>query len=461
MHPTGVVESRHRTRLSSLRYRKLMAKALAAAFGCAPSWTAPALVECAKAALVPDRPTSWLERVAKAVLVEFPGERPPDGRALERFLIADKALHEACAFDVPRVRRWMVPKPEMNATRWPVPVIPTAGDLAAFLEIPIGQLDWFADPRGLERIVGGEALRHYRYRWLPKKSGGVRLLEAPKARTKAIQRQILDRILVHVTPHEAVHGFRRGRSVKTHVEPHVGKAMVLRVDLADFFTSVSAARVVALFEALGYPRAVANLLAALCTNRAPNALLATTMASNGPAAQRPDFRARPLARNRHLPQGAPTSPTLANLCAFRLDVRLSALARTMNVTYTRYADDLVFSGDESLARRIGYFETMVAAIAISEGFAVNHRKTRRMRRGGRQRVTGVVVNERATVSRAECERLEAILYNCSTRGPESQNRERRADFRAYLRGRVAWVASIDPGRGQWLKELFGRIVWAD
>lgn len=202
--------------------------------------------------------------------------------------------------------------------------------------------------------------------------------------------------------------------------------------------------------------------ACLCTNRAPVDAIANRRAL-GPWAAAADVaawaRAEQLARSRHLPQGAPTSPALANLVAFGLDVRLSAATASAGATYTRYADNLVFSGSHAFARRASGFESLVGAVAIEEGFALDHRKTRVMKAGGRQRVAGLVVNERPRVSRAEADRVKAIVHNCVRLGPTSQNREWRADFRSYVRGLIAWVGVSDSERARRLLEGFARIRW--
>jgi hypothetical protein len=296
-----------------------------------------------------------------------------------------------------------------------------------------------------------------------KRTGGLRLLEAPKARLKALQRRILREILDAVSPHDAAHGFRRSRSVLTHASMHAGRAVVLRVDLADFFSSVTKPRVRSVFRALGYPEDVAELLAGLCTNRAPpmpaemvRRTLGDYPTASGVQALR---HAQMLARTPHLPQGAPTSPAIANLCAFGLDVRLSAAAMAVGVAYSRYADDLVFSGDALLAGRARRFEAFVAAVAEDDGFAVNFRKTRVMRRSQQQRVAGLVVNVRARASRAEFDRTKAILHNCVAHGPVSQNVDRHEDFRAYLQGLIAWIETGDHVRGARLRAMFDRVVW--
>jgi hypothetical protein len=338
---------------------------------------------------------------------------------------------------------------------WAVPALATGAALADWLGLKPGELDWFADCRRRERHAPPGPLRHYTYRWRAARRK-ARLLEAPKSRLKAIQRRILHEILDGVPPHEAAHGYRRGRSLLSYVAPHAGRDIVLHLDLCDFFPSVTSARVRALFHTAGYPDAVAALLTGLCTNSAPPDVL-EGMSAAGPAAPAEHMRRR-LARA-HLPQGAPTSPALANLCAYRLDCRLAGLARSLGASYTRYADDLVFSGAGELARDVRRFHVHACRVALEEGFEVNTRKSHFMRQGVRQQVVGVVLNVRPNVRRQEFDRLKAILTNCVRRGPQGENREGHADFRAHLAGRVAHVGMIHAGRGRRLRELFERICW--
>jgi RNA-directed DNA polymerase len=160
-----------------------------------------------------------------------------------------------------------------------------------------------------------------------------------------------------------------------------------------------------------------------------------------------------------VPQGAPTSPALANLCAYRADCRLGALAESAGAVYTRYADDLAFSGARDFDRRAERFAIHAAAILEEEGFSMHHRKTRIMRRGVRQYLAGIVANEHANVIRADYDRLKAILTNCVRRGPESQNRDSRVDFRAHLDGRIGFVEMVNPARGKKLRDIFQRVAW--
>lgn len=425
-------------------------------------WDADALAE--RGALVLRREYRWLRPLSGRVLAAFPATSPrPRAARLAAFLRADERFHRAARRCKLGLRFDRLPPPVMTPApgpprTWTVPSIATPAELARLLELEPGQLDWFADWQRRERTAVVEPLRHYRYEWVTKRSGSLRLLEAPKPRLKRLQRRVLDEIVSPIPVHDAAHGFRPGRSVTSFVAPHVGRTIVLKMDLQDFFATITAARVVSIFLTAGYPEPVARRLAGLCTNTVPRAILQQA-AGTERSLQAAIWRAGQLYRQPHLPQGAPTSPALANLAAFRLDARLTGLARAAGAQYTRYADDLVFSGDADFARAIGRFPTHVAAIALEEGFAVQHRKTRVMRRGRRQRAAGVVINDRINMPRDDYDRLKAILCNCVRHGPEGQNREGVADFRAHLAGRVAHAVRLNPERGRRLARMFEQIAW--
>ncbi|MEO8426333.1 MAG: reverse transcriptase domain-containing protein [Verrucomicrobiota bacterium] len=170
-------------------------------------------------------------------------------------------------------------------------------------------------------------------------------------------------------------------------------------------------------------------------------------------------RMKLLYQRPHLPQGAPTSPALANLAAYRFDCRLAGLAKAAGAHYTRYADDLVFSGDNGFAAMIDRFYIQVCAIALEEGFEVHTRKTRIMRRSVAQRAVGLVLNSHLNVSRDSFDCLKAILHNCVVHGTNGQNRHGVANFKAHLAGRIAHVDMINPTRGKRLREEFERIDW--
>lgn len=434
----------------------LIAGNLAAAF-LSGAWSRAELLKRGKQAFAGKSP--WLRPLVSRILKAFP-ESPGDRycKTLAAFIEDDSAFVEAGEKNLRRIF-WappaMTPVTE-TAVAWKLPPLITSTALADWLDLKPAELDWFADCHAQEVRVKSRSLRHYSYRWLPKRSTKWRLLEMPKLRLKALQRRVLHEILDRIPPHEAAHGYRQGRSIATFASHHCNQRIVMRFDLRHFFPSVNSSRIHALFTTAGYPSAVARLLTGLCTNVAPDDILLAY----------PDSRFSPLTwdeqqryRSPHLPQGAPTSPAIANLCAYRLDCRMSGLARSMGAVYTRYADDLAFSGDRRLERSIQRFKVQVCIIALEEGFDVHLRKSRFMRRAVRQQLAGVVVNAHPNFRRDEYDRLKAILHNCARKGPDSQNRMGHPDFRLNLLGRISHVTMLNATRGQRLRSLFDQICW--
>ena len=295
---------------------------------------------------------------------------------------------------------------------------------------------WLADARGLERDTPHRRLRHYTYRWQPRPDAPPRPIARPKLRLKEIQRWILHAILDEIPQHDAAHGFVRGRSARTHAALHAGRATIVRLDLEDFFASVPAGRVYGMFRAAGYPEAVAHTLTALCVTVVPRSEWAAVPLPEGasPLLARHARLERRLATP-HLPQGAPTSPALASLGARRLDVRLAGLAAALGARYSRYADDLTFSGDEDLPAgtlRAGGHE---------------HRARRGLRRRGGQverappaRAPGRLWRRgQPSPSQRRTRRVrppEGDHHDAARNGgAEHANRDRVADFRAHLQGR--------------------------
>jgi RNA-directed DNA polymerase len=404
----------------------------------------------------------WLRPLARRYVKTFAGKTRPRYRDVMVFLQQDPGF--ARAWFKHRSDLWVVRaltggqqmQPVAVARTWDVPAIASVGALADWLQLTPSKLEWFADLKGLGYKKSSPQLRHYHYRILTKDSGNIRLIEAPKPRLKELQRQILTQILDKIPPHPAVHGFVKGRSIKTFIAPHVGQRVILRMDLRDFFPSFAAARIQTFFRTAGYPESVADLLGGICTNATPRDVWPKPGVDIDPQYR---WEARALYAQPHLPQGAPTSPALANLCTYRVDCRLAGLAESVGARYTRYADDIAFSGSEAFEKGIERFSTHVAAILLEEGFSVHYRKTRIMRQGVRQHLAGLVANQHINVMRPDFDRLKATLTNCIRLGPKSQNRDAHPRYRSHLEGRVGFVEMINPARGKRLRTMLEQIQW--
>ena len=418
----------------------------------------------ARGAQILGKPRRWLTPVAKRYVARFAGKVRPRRQEVAEFIGNDRTFKRVWLKGARglRIKQWLTEpqpmQPVKAAEGWDLPAIESVGALAEWFGATVGELEWFADLKGLVHRNHSQQLSHYHYRVLVKPSGDIRLIEAPKPRLKQLQRQILGRILDEVPAHPAVHGFVAGRSIKSCVNLHTGQRVVLRMDLEDFFPSFPARRIQAMFRALGYPEAVADRLGGICTNFTPRGLWSKEK-FEPPVDLSNRQHARDVYCRPHLPQGAPTSPALANICAYRADCRLAGLAQACRAIYTRYADDLTFSGDQEFERNVERFSTHVAAIMMEEGFRVNYRKTRVMRQGVRQHVVGLVANSHPNVMRRDFDRLKATLTNCIRSGPASQNREGHSQFRTHLEGRVGFVESINAAKGKRLRELLNRVQW--
>jgi hypothetical protein len=409
----------------------------------------------------------WVRDLALAARHAYPDAPRDRPRELAAFLATCPPLGGAFAAawersdPPPTIKRWYATTTAMMNSPWPVVPLHTTRDLCDLLGLSASDLQWFADPRHLERRVADERLRHYRYRWSPKQSGGVRLIEEPKPLLKHFQRVVLREILDRIAAHPDAHGFRRGRSSLTYAAGHVGRRVVVHLDLEDFFASIPAPRIYGIFRRCGYPEPVAHLLTGLTTNTVPRRVWAEAPRPTNPAVLAAHHRLGQHLADAHLPQGAPTSPALANLATFALDRRLSALAGAVGMTYSRYADDLALSSsryrsDHQLATTVA----LITSIAAEEGFRINPRKTSIQRPSQRQQLAGVVVNERPNIARRDYDRLKATIHNAARYGPGGQNRQNHPYFRDQLLGRISWVKQVNPTRGERLLAAWATVDWS-
>jgi hypothetical protein len=418
------------------------------------------------------RVVHWMRLLVRAVfeVAEF-GQRPPTTHRLESFLRQDPSLEQIRLLFGPDISSWMksvdwadLPPPcilprSSESADWAVPQITTSGQLAAALNLSVRRLEQLSDCRGGEQFRTIQAARNYRYRWQRRRTGGYRLIEASKPELRAAQRWVLQNILNRIPIHSAAHAYRRGRSPMTNAEQHINRRIVLRFDLRNFFGQISGARVRGIFRLAGFPDTVAARLNGLCTNTAWQGIQRLPPFDFPSESELPNEDR--ILFGPHLPQGAPTSPALANLCAWKLDCRLAGLSARFQANYTRYADDLIFSGDFDFARRLTSFRRAVLAIVHDEQFEIRAHKTRLMYASQRQQVTGYVVNSRINTGRREFDRLKATLYNCVRFGPNAQNRSNHSRFRQHLQGRIEAVRHANAVRGLRLQKLFDQICWPD
>lgn len=285
----------------------------------------------------------------------------------------------------------------MPSSSTPLPIIKTERELAEFFQLSEFELKRFC--------IRTNSFYHSFER--PKKSGkGMRTISAPADSLKGLQRKIKQDILDLVETHSSCMGYKKGFSIVDNAAPHVGQRFVLNLDIKDFFQSINAVRVAGYFLSLGYPEEVSVLLSRICCNK------------------------------NVLPQGAPSSPSLANLICSKLDRRLYGVAKKNGLVYTRYCDDITISGGAYVKPHLQKF---VESILEEEGFEVNKDKTRLLSRRSCQTVTGLTVNEKVSIPRKRRRLIRAILHRASLeRAPGACN--------SYVSGLVGFMNMVN-GRG--------------
>ncbi|XXF78288.1 reverse transcriptase family protein [Myxococcaceae bacterium GXIMD 01537] len=320
-----------------------------------------------------------------------------------------------------------------------LPELATPEALAQALGLPVSKLRWFAFHREVDTGT------HYRSWEIPKRDGSKRTITSPKKELKAAQRWMLSHVVERLPVHGAAHGFIAGRSIVTNALAHRGADVVVKMDIKDFFPSVTWPRVKGLLRKGGVQENIATLLALMATE-APREVMQfrgkTLYVAQGPRA---------------LPQGAPTSPGITNALCLRLDKRLAALSRRLGFIYTRYADDLTFSWRKASAPKakrhlgapISVLCKRTGEILRAEGFTPHPDKTRVARKGSRQRVTGLVVNAApdgtpgARVPREVVRQLRAAIHNREKGKPG-----REGESLAQLKGMAAFIHMTDPAKGR-------------
>lgn len=258
-----------------------------------------------------------------------------------------------------------------------------------------------------------------------------RMISAPSRELKERQKWILNNILYKAENKDCVHGFVRGRSIVTNAACHVGKKEILCIDIADFFPSIKLDHVKNIFMKLGYTDQVSRRLGELCT------FIPITSEVG------------------ELPQGAPTSPALANIVFDAVDSKLLKYAVENQLVYTRYADDLTFSTDASNIE--AHLDRVVHFITES-GFQINKNKTHIMKDNYRKMVTGLIVNEKVKVPKKFKRRFKQELYYCQKYGIsqhlQATGRNNAVNFQEYMYGKAYFIKMVEAELGEYyLKQL--------
>ncbi len=315
-----------------------------------------------------------------------------------------------------------------------LPVFANETELAKAMGIELKELRFLAFNRKVSTVS------HYRKFYMPKKSGGKRLISAPMPRLKKAQHWILQNILNKVPLHHAVNGFAINRSIVTNAQPHIGKDLVLNMDVKDFFPSVHFKRVKGLLQQLGYAEKMATIIALICTEAVTEQV---EIDGKNYFVQK---------GNRVLPQGAPSSPAITNILCFKLDKRLQGLATKLNCNYTRYADDVTFSGSKEVnAQQLVW---RIKKIIQDEGFTIHPDKIRIMRKGTQQEVTGVVVNQQLNISRKKLRQFRALLHNVKTKNSNTLQWGAGSLSNSII-GYANFVKMVNPVKGDKLKKTIG------
>lgn len=257
-----------------------------------------------------------------------------------------------------------------------------------------------------------------------------RKITAPSLKLKMRQRWILDQILIKTPLCNCCHGFVKGRSIVTNAKKHIGNKQTLLLDIKDFFPSIKQDNVKSIFISLGYSKSAAFRLAEICCFEGV------------------------------LPQGAPTSPCLANIRCRDLDDELFQMAKLYNIEYTRYADDMAFSADIDLF----FLIEIVKNILTKYDFTVNESKTRIYKEGSRKLITGILVKEDCLKLPKQFKRkLKQEIYYCKKYGVsthlENTNSLSRVNFKEYLYGKVYYLKMVEPELGNYYLEQLDSVSW--
>jgi hypothetical protein len=312
-----------------------------------------------------------------------------------------------------------------------LPIWNSVEELARDMKVKVGELRFLGFNRAVSKV------NHYKRFYIPKKTGGKRLISAPMPRLKTAQTWILETILNKVAPSEQAHGFVLKRSIVSNALPHVKADVVINIDLKDFFPSIHYPRVKGVFQSLGYSEQLATLFGLICTEPDCDTVEldgTTYYVSNS---------------ERFLPQGAPTSPAITNILCRKLDARLKGISTKLNFTYTRYADDLTFSTSGEHVNKTKTLLGFIKKIIREEGLVIHPDKLRVQRKGARKEVTGLVVNDKPSIGAKEVDKFRALIYQIEKdKTLQGKHWKNSPHLLASMKGYANFVAMVDPAKGK-------------
>jgi len=274
---------------------------------------------------------------------------------------------------------------------------------------------------------------YYRSYPIKKSSGKLRWIDAPQDLLKKYQKNILERLLYQFRAHESAVGFVKYVSVKDGAAKHLGNKVVLCIDVHDFFGSLSLYQV---YAAFGYMLTkISKDIKGFSYDKGDLELLVKLTTYKG-----------------HVPQGAPTSPALANIICRQMDRELQAIADKNNLIYTRYADDISFSHANKSFKITKILEQSKTVLNYY-GLKLNRKKTRVLRPHKRMCITGVVINEKLSVPKYVWRNVRAQLHNLikhkNQLSPEEQQK---------LRGKIEWIGMFRPQLKTSYLEQLGKVT---
>ena len=291
---------------------------------------------------------------------------------------------------------------------------------------------------------------------IKKRKGGTRQISSPHRTLKIIQQWINKNILQCIPIDEQAYGFCPKKSIVDNAKKHLNHDYILNIDLLKFFDTITEERVYGIFKSLGYHSNLAVDLAKLCTS-----YLNEDYINSFDEIVRDKFKK--IINKAVLPQGAPTSPTLSNIIARRLDKRLFGYAKNNNLQYSRYADDITFSGNGEKSIKI----SVISKIIQEENFEINKSKIRFFGKSSNKHiVTGLIVSEQVKIPNSFKNEIKRHLYFCLKFGVENHLKyleektgSRKGYFKEWIRGKICFINMVEPEEGKKLFEKYNSINW--